>query len=134
MYESWLRVFTSWESDAVVNEPQGKNVMHYAQSMKECFRSAYHALKPGRWMTVEFHNSAASIWNSIQETLSAAGFVIADVRVIDKQQNTFKQINNPGSVKQDLAITAYKPEQYLSQRFELEAGTEDGSGILLDLT
>lgn len=126
MYESWLRVFTSWESDAVVNEPQGKNVMHYAQSMKECFRSAYHALKPGRWMTVEFHNSAASIWNSIQETLSAAGFVIADVRVIDKQQNTFKQINNPGSVKQDLAITAYKPDNYLSQRFELEAGTEDG--------
>lgn len=126
MYESWLRVFTSWESDTVVNEHQGKNVMHYAQSMKECFKVAYHALKPGRWMTIEFHNSAASIWNSIQETLSAAGFIIADVRVIDKQQNTFKQINNPGSVKQDLAITAYKPDNNLSQRFELEAGTEDG--------
>jgi 16S rRNA G966 N2-methylase RsmD len=126
MYESWLRVFTPWRHDAVVNKPQGKDVLDYARIMERCFRSAYLAMKPGRWMTVEFHNSAASIWNAIQENLAAAGFVIADVRIIDKQQNTFKQTNNPGSVKQDLAITAYKPNGGLEDRFKLEAGTEEG--------
>jgi len=40
-------------------------------------------------MTIEFHNSQNSVWNAIQEGLQRAGFVIADVRVLDKQQETF---------------------------------------------
>jgi hypothetical protein len=37
-------------------------------------------------MTVEFHNSKNAVWNSIQEGLQRAGFVIADVRTLDKKQ------------------------------------------------
>jgi hypothetical protein len=39
-------------------------------------------LKPGHWMTVEFHNSKNSVWNAIQEALQHAGFVIADIRTL----------------------------------------------------
>jgi 16S rRNA G966 N2-methylase RsmD len=127
MYESWLKVKSQVRSDAVVNARQQKGPEEYAGLMRECFQSAYKALKAGRWMTVEFHNSKASVWNIIQEAISSSGFVIADVRILDKQQNTFKQLNNPGSVEKDLVITAYKPPVELETRFESEAGTAEGA-------
>jgi hypothetical protein len=49
-----------------------------------------------------------------------------DVRTLDKQQGTFKQVTDPSSVKQDLVITSYKPNAVLEKRFLLEAGTEEG--------
>ena len=94
--------------------------------MCECFAAMYNALKPARWITVEFHNSKNSVWTAIQETLTRAGFVIADVRTLDKQMQTFKQVTAAGAVKQDLVISAYKPNGGLEARFKLEAGTEDG--------
>ena len=77
-------------------------------------------------MTVEFHNSRNAVWNTIQEGLLKAGFVVADVRTLDKQQSGFNAINAAGAVKQDLVISAYKPNGGLEERFKLEAGTEDG--------
>jgi len=77
-------------------------------------------------MTVEFHNSKNSVWNAIQEGLQQAGFVIADVRTLDKQLGTFKQVTSGGAVKQDLIISAYKPNGGLEERFRLTAGTEEG--------
>jgi hypothetical protein len=84
-------------------------------------------LKPGCWMTIEFHNSQNSVWNAIQEALQRAGFVIADVRTLDKQQETFKQVTTTAAVKQDLIISAYKPNGNLEENFRLKAGTEDSS-------
>jgi len=83
-------------------------------------------LKPGRWMTVEFHNSKNAVWNAIQEALQAAGFVIADVRTLDKRQGSFNQVTQPGAVKQDIIISCYKPSGGLEERFKLTAGTEEG--------
>ena len=94
--------------------------------MTACFKEYYRVLKSGRWMTVEFHNSKNSVWNAIQVALQNAGFVIADVRTLDKQQGTFKQVTSGGAVKQDLIISAYKPNGGLEERFKLEAGTEEG--------
>ena len=54
-----------------------------------------------------------------------AGFVVADVRTLDKQQETYKQ-SIQKLVKQDLVISAYKPNGGLEDRFKLEAGAEDG--------
>jgi hypothetical protein len=77
-------------------------------------------------MTVEFHNSKNVVWNAIQEALQQAGFVVADVRVLDKQLKTHTQRTAAGSVNKDLVITAYRPSQDLENRFKLEAGTKDG--------
>jgi hypothetical protein len=95
--------------------------------MEICFREFYRIVKPGHWMTVEFHNSKNSVWNSIQEAVLRAGFIIADVSILEKTHKTFKQVNAANSVKKDLAITAYKPNDNLEERFRLEAGTSDGA-------
>jgi len=126
LWEAWLRVFTNNEPEAVVNRVQGKGLPEYQALMEACFREFYRVLKPGRWMTVEFHNSQNRVWRAIQEALQRAGFVVADVRTLDKRQGTFKQVTTTGAVKQDLIISAYKPNERLEERFQLKAGTEEG--------
>jgi len=126
IWEAWLKVFTNNNSEAIENRVQYKSLFEYQQLMKECFRKYYWILKPGRWMTVEFHNSKNSVWNAIQEALQIAGFVIADVRTLDKGKGSFKQVTSANSVKQDLIISSYKPNHGLEARFEQEAGTEEG--------
>ena len=77
-------------------------------------------------MTVVFHNSQNSVWNAIQEGLSAAGLVVADVRTLDKKVGSYNQAVASGAVKQDLVISCYKPSRDLEARFKLTAGSEDG--------
>jgi len=128
LWEAWLKVFTNNKPEAVENKAQGKGPREYQELMEKCFAEYYRVLKPGRWMTVVFHNSQNRIWNAIQEAIMRAGFVIADVRTLDKKQGTFNQakIGYTTAVKQDLIISAYKPNGGLEKRFHLEAGTEEG--------
>lgn len=126
LWEAWLRVFTNNEPEAIENKLQGKGLLEYQDLMSQCFEEYHRVLKPGHWMTVEFHNSKNSVWNAIQESLQRAGFVVADVRTLDKKQGTFKQTTSAAAVKQDLVISAYKPNEELERRFGLEAGTEGG--------
>ena len=93
----------------------------------------HRVLKPGRWITVEFHNTKNAVWNAIQQAMLRAGFVIADVRTLDKEQGTFKQVTAAGAVKQDLIISAYKPHNGLEDRFRLAAGTEEGVWVPVQL-
>jgi len=126
LWEAWLRVFTNNRSEAVINKVQRKALPEYQELMEQCFAENYRILKPGRWMTVEFHNSQNKVWMAIQQALTRAGFVVADVRVLDKKQGTFKQVTTTSAVKQDLIISAYKPNGGLEERFRLTAGTEEG--------
>jgi DNA modification methylase/rubredoxin len=127
LWEAWLRVFTNNEPEAIENRTQKKRFEEYRELMEGCFKEYYYALKPGRWMTVVFHNSQSRIWNAIQESIQRAGFIVADVSTLDKQQGSFNQnqIGHNTSVKQDLVISAYKPSIKLEQNFSLKAGTEE---------
>ena len=124
-WEAWLKVKTNNVTEAIMNTSQHKSLPEYQSLMEQCFREYYRVLKPGRWITVEFHNSQNAVWGAIQQALSKAGFIIADVRTLDKQQGSFKQVNNTSAVKQDLVISAYKPKEALRQAMMEAAGTEE---------
>jgi len=126
LWESWIRVFTNMKSEAIINKVQKKTLNEYQNLMENCFEEFYRILKPGRWMTVEFHNSQNSVWNSIQEAILKSGFVVANVRTLDKKQGSFKQVTTTSAVKQDLIISAYKPKESFVEKFLIEAGTEEG--------
>ena len=125
LVESWHRVLTNAVPEAIVDKFKKKGLPEYQRLMQRCFGEYCRVLKPGRWMTVVFHNSRNSVWNAIQEAMQAAGFVVADVRTLDKQQGSYRQVTST-AVKQDLVISAYKPNGGLEERFGLEAGTEEG--------
>ncbi len=125
LVESWHRVITNAAPEAIVDRFKKKGLPEYQHLMQRCFEEYCRVLKPGRWMTVVFHNSRNAVWNAIQEGMQAAGFVVADVRTLDKQQGSYRQVTST-AVKQDLVISAYKPNGGLEERFRLKAGTEEG--------
>ena len=126
LVESWHRVLTASDSEAIVDRAKGKTITDYKRLMQKGFAEYCRVLKPGRWITVVFHNSRNAVWNAIQESMLAAGFVVADVRALDKQQRSYRQVTST-AVKQDLVISAYKPNGGLERRFQLSAGTEEGA-------
>ena len=125
LWEGWLRVFTNNQHEAIENSVQKKDLNDYRQLMNRCFSEAFRVLKPGRWMTVEFSNTQASVWNAIQTALQEAGFVVANVSVLDKQKASFKATTTTTAVKQDLVISAYKPNGELEERLSKSGGSED---------
>lgn len=127
LWESWLKVFTNNKKEAIVNSVQNKDSEDYKMLLTQCFSEFFRILKPNRWITIEFHNSKAEIWNIIRESIIKSGFIIAQIAILDKKQGTFKQINAPGSVKNDLIINAYKPNSIFSENFD------DNYGINLEV-
>jgi DNA modification methylase/DNA-directed RNA polymerase subunit RPC12/RpoP len=124
LVESWHRVWTDSTPEAIVDDIRGKHLHEYQDLMRQCFGEYARVLKPSRWITIVFSNSKNSIWHAIQESLGSAGFVVADVRLLDKQHGSFKQVTST-AVKQDLIISAYKPSDALVSRFKLGYSTPD---------
>jgi len=126
LIEAWHNLFSRLENEVLWDELKQKTLSVYSDLMQRAFTEYYRVLKPGRWMTVVFHNSKNVVWTAIQEAIGSAGFVVADIRTLDREQGSFNQVTAAGAVKQDLIISCYKPTGELEARFKLEAGTEDG--------
>ena len=127
LWEVWLGLQTQRESEIIVDGVQKKGNFEYQTLITKAFCECARVLKPGRWMTLKFHNSSSVIWNLIQQSLLDSGFVVANVAASDKKLGTTKQITDASTVRQDLIISVYKPNGGLEKRFKLEAGTEDGA-------
>ena len=127
LVESWHGVTTDAQPEAIIDRFKKKALPEYQHLMQHCFSEYYRVLKPGRWMTVVFSNSKASVWNAIQVALQQAGFVVAEVTALDKQQGSYRQVTSTTAVKQDLVISAYKPNGGLEQRFETRGATSESA-------
>jgi len=117
--ESWLKVITNSKKEAIENKTQGKSLLDYQEIMTECFKEYYRVLKHNKWITVEFSNTSAAVWNGIQTALQRAGFIISNVSALDKKQGGMRGIVNPVAVRQDLAISCYKPSEEFENKFKL---------------
>lgn len=124
MWEAWLRVFTNNKCEAIQNRAQKKGLAEYELLMAKVFSEYYRVLKPQRWITVEFSNTEAAVWNALQNAIGKAGFVIADVRDLHKQQGSILGYTTTVATRQDLAISAYKPDSRLEEAFRLKPGGE----------
>lgn len=125
LVESWHRVSTDSRPEAIIDRHKKKGLPEYQYLMQCCFAEYYRVLKPGRWMTVVFSNSKASVWNAIQVGLQQAGFVVAEVTALDKVQGSYRQVTSATAVKQDLVISAYKPNGGLEERFNRAGATAE---------
>ncbi len=126
LLESWHRVFTDAGTEAIIDRAKKKGLFEYQDLMRRCFTEYQRVLKPGRWMTVVFSNSSNAVWRAIQEAMGAAGFVVADVRTLDKQQGSYRQVTS-SAVKQDLVISAYKPTEALEHTLNVGTASADGA-------
>ncbi|WP_370239492.1 DNA methyltransferase, partial [Neptunomonas phycophila] len=122
--ESWLKVATVTQEDCVLNYVQKKDHDFYMGLMRQAFTEYYRIIKPGRWITVEFSNSQSSVWNAIQTAIQDSGFIVSNVSALDKLQHSFNSVMTTNSVKQDLIISAYKPNGGFEDRFQNESDVE----------
>jgi hypothetical protein len=121
LWEWWLGLRTADSHEAVLDLHRGKDLAAYTDLMARCLAQAHRALKPGRWMTVVFHNSDRAVWDALQEAVRRAGFVVAYVRILDKKLLTYKQ-SQQGLARCDLVLSAYKPGERPAST-KLRAGT-----------
>ena len=120
--ESWIKIFTANKDEIIINSSQNKGESEYFDLMFSSLKEGFRILKPNRWITLEFHNSKASIWRIIQESLIKSGFIIAQVVTLDKQKGTTKQLSYDGTVQNDLMINAYKPDNEFRNNFIKKTG------------
>jgi len=132
IWEGWLKVTTNNQTEAIVNDYQHKTLFEYQQLMNRSLREFYRILKPGKWLTMEFSNTSASVWNSIQNALQGVGFIVANVAALDKKQGSFKAVTTTTAVKQDLVITCYKPSDVLTEKLALFNSNKDSVWNFLD--
>lgn len=126
IWESWLGVITRTETEAIISPKQNKRLAEYQSLIERCLREYYRILKPNRWITIEFHNSRNSVWNAISEAIQKAGFIIADVRTLNKKQGSYNQVRGADqAIKQDLVISAYKPKNSFKKVLLANAGGEE---------
>ncbi len=116
--EAWLKVSTNNKEEAIENKSQKKTTFSYQEIMRSCFYEYYRILKPNKWLTVEFSNTSAAVWNAIQYAIKNVGFVITNVSALDKVHGGIKSMRYTTAVKQDLVITCYKPTDELIQKFQ----------------
>jgi len=95
--------------------------------MLDCFKDYFRILKPGKWMTVEFSNTSAAVWNGIQTALTNAGFIVANISALDKKHGGIKSMTYSTAVKQDLIISCYKPSYEFANKFKYQDKSESGT-------
>jgi 16S rRNA G966 N2-methylase RsmD len=122
--ESWLKVRTNNFTEAVINDFQGKTAHEYQALISATFAELFRVLKPGRWITVEFHNTQASIWNLIQDSLGRAGFIVAQTGTLNKGSSTILQDIRAGAVNNDIIISAFKPTIATTQKLASSFGVD----------
>lgn len=118
IWEGWLKCFTNIKEEAIEHKKHGKSLDFYKNVLTDCLKESYRILKPGKWMTIEFSNTKASVWNVVQNSINHAGFVVANVSALDKKKGSFIAQTTPTAVKQDLVISCYKPSSEFDEKFK----------------
>jgi DNA-directed RNA polymerase subunit RPC12/RpoP/predicted RNA methylase len=113
LWESWLKQFTDWSQDCVMNYVHGKDLGFYSDTMARAFAEMCRVLKPGRWASVVFHNTNDAVWRAIQEGAQGAGFDVVNAMAFDKSQGTFNQVNmgKDSAAGFDVVLNLYKPRR-----------------------
>jgi len=113
IWEAWLGVDTHWHAEEIiVNEFLGKSEIDWADMMLQAMKESYRVLKPGRWISLCYHDTAEGTWAIVQDFMAQAGFIpdTSDSALfIDTSQKTYNQTQGDQVNRRDLVINFRKP-------------------------
>lgn len=113
VWEAWLGFNAQWlDDEIIVNEQRGKSVDDWAYLMIKAMKECYRVLKPGRWISLCYHDTSEGTWALLQDIMAEAGFIpdcSNNSLYIDTSQKSFNQLNADKVNKRDLVINFRKP-------------------------
>jgi hypothetical protein len=113
VWEAWLGLDTTWhEEEIIVNDVRGKSEADWASLMKQVMAECFRVLKPGRWLTLCFHDEEGT-WELVQDFMAEVGFVVDktdSALFIDAGQKSYNQITADKARRRDLVLNFRKPK------------------------
>lgn len=111
--EAWLGMTDNRHApEIVINPARGIDEEQWAAGMRQAIRECYRVLKPGRWLSLCYHDTSEGTWELIQDIMAEAGFVpdTSDhATSIGAGQRSFNKITADKVMKRDLVINFRKP-------------------------
>jgi hypothetical protein len=113
LWEVWLRSGVSWDKDEILVNPKlEKGLAEWKQMLKRAAEEMYRVLKPGRWISVCYHDSSEGSWMHLQDVFAEVGFISEEaekVLSIERTRKSWKQATTSKVQKRDLVINFRKP-------------------------
>lgn len=129
IWETWLGFDTHWhDQEIIVNEVRGKTENDWTHLMRQAMTECYRILKPGRCISLCYHDTSEGTWSLVQDIMAEAGFLVEKSEAalfIDTKQKSYNQLIADKVNKRDLVINFQKPKSgQIALDFAIQ-GTED---------
>lgn len=129
VWEAWLGFDTHWlEEEIIINEVRGKSMADWAKMMRQAMAECFRVLKPGRWISLCYHDTSEGTWHLLQDMIADVGFIRdtnTNALYIDAGQKSFNQLTADKVTKRDLVINFRKPKPGEFKNQILLTGEED---------
>jgi len=133
IWEAWMKFNTNWhDQEIIVNETRGKSEQNWAELMQKAMAEAFRIIKPGRWISLCYHDTSEGTWQFIQDLMAEIGFIseTTDTTIfIDAGQKSYNQLVAKKVTKRDLVINFRKPREGEIAAKVLLTGEEDPSSF-----
>ncbi|MDD5368136.1 MAG: DNA methyltransferase [Anaerolineaceae bacterium] len=134
VWEALLDLNTKWQTnEIIVNHTRGKTNAIWADLLHEAMSECYRVLKPGRWISVCYHDSSEGTWQLLQDIMAEVGFISEQTETtlfIDAGQKSYNQLNADKATKRDLVINFRKPRVGETAGKLILIGDEDATTFL----
>jgi hypothetical protein len=131
VWEAWLGFDTSWhDEEIIVNSVRGKTEDYWYAMMLQTMRECHRVLKPGRAISLCYHDTSEGTWALVQDLMAEAGFLIEhtdSALYIDTKTKTTNQYFADKVNKRDLVINFRKPRPGEAAHALLISGDEDSA-------
>jgi hypothetical protein len=122
VWESWLGFDGAWLSkEIIVNPFRNKTLDDWDRDLRSALANCFQGLKPGRWLSLCYHDTDPGTWSRMQDILLDTGFEIHTVTVLDPKQKSSNQITAEKVVKSDLVLNCRKPRPGERRNGDVEA-------------
>jgi len=133
IWEAWMKFDSSWLSqEVIINSMRELDETSWQSRMEIAFQECHRVLKPGRWLSLCYHDTSEGTWQIVQDMACEIGFipeVLESTLFIDATQKSWKQLVADKVTQRDLVINFRKPREGEIAAKVLLTGEEDPSGF-----
>jgi len=129
LWEAWLGFNRGWDKEEVIiNKHLDKGQDEWFSLMKGAFAEIYRVLKPGRWLSLCYHDTSEGTWEDVKDIASEVGFIPdeADSAVtIGTAESRIHIAKREGIIKRDIVVNFRKPKPGETKSTIAITGNED---------